>query len=139
MTPVERSTLIIRIPAFCDACVKCIICLYPIYQIYVQDVIISFWFWLFLFLFLFLEITGVEPSSGSLVGGTHVTITGNYFYELAHTAIHIGGMGNVEHHFHDFFLFWKYDVKAGMNPGFWWILDGLYLNNYLSIHIEETF
>ena len=21
-------------------------------------------------------------------------------------------------------------LKAGMNPGFWWILDGLYLKNY---------
>ena len=25
-----------------------------------------------------------------------------------------------------------FEFKAGMNPGFWWILDGLYLKKYWS-------
>ena len=37
------------------------------------------------------EITGVSPSSGSVEGGTVLTISGNYFYDQAETTVTVGG------------------------------------------------
>ena len=46
----------------------------------------------FVFFFCFLsEITGVEPSSGSMEGGTLLTISGNYFDTYSETTVLVGG------------------------------------------------
>ncbi|XP_072028393.1 fibrocystin-L-like [Amphiura filiformis] len=38
------------------------------------------------------EITNVLPSSGSVEGGTAITINGNYFYDRAQTTVTVGGV-----------------------------------------------
>lgn len=49
------------------------------------------WIWLIFVICCLSEITGVTPSSGSLEGGTLLTINGNYFDSYAETTVLVGG------------------------------------------------